>query len=97
MTYRKREKQELPFLRDREITQLVHEFEACVLPYQTWTHRAYLAVAVYYSRKWPFETSLARIRENIDIYNKVCGDPRGYNETITIFFAQNIYAHGAAT
>ena len=85
-------KRELPLSSDAEIADVVRQFEAHTLPYANWTHRAHLAVAVMYSRNFPFDAALSRMRDNINSYNRVCGDPSGYNETVTILFLRKIYA-----
>jgi hypothetical protein len=83
-------KSELPLEEDSEIESLVHEFESLTLPYENWTHRAHLAVAIYYVRKLSFQDGLTQIRSRINAYNVACGDPNGYNETITIMFLRKI-------
>jgi len=85
-------KEELPLSSELEIADVVQQFEHCTLPYIHWTHRAHLAVAVFYSRQVEFEDALTRIRKNIYLYNNTCGDPVGYNETITITFLRKIYS-----
>lgn len=86
------DKTELPLAQDSEIESLVSRFEACQLPYEHWTHRAHLAVAVMYLRQHTFENALARTRERIQAYNHHCGDPDGYNETVTRMFLRKIHA-----
>ncbi len=39
-----------------------------------------------------YEYTLSKIRKNINAYNKKCGDPAGYNESITIIFLRKIYS-----
>jgi len=85
-------KEELPLSSDAQIADVVHQFEAHTLPYANWTHRAHLAVAVLYSRSLSFDEALSRMRDNINSYNRVCGDPSGYNETVTILFLRKIYS-----
>jgi hypothetical protein len=77
---------ELPLNNDVEIERLVDQFEARILPYRNWTHRAHLAVAVNYLHNFSFDATLARIRSKIIAYNRKCGDPDGYNETVTTAF-----------
>ena len=81
---------ELPLRNDSEIERLVHAFESLTLPYENWTHRAHLAVAVYYTRTHSFKDALSQIRSRIKAYNLACGDPHGYNETITVMFVKKI-------
>lgn len=85
-------KQELPIASDGEVSRIVDQFEKCSLPYKNWTHRAHLAVAVFYSRNRAYQDALSRIRQCINIYNSACGDPDGYNETITIMFMRKIFS-----
>jgi len=86
------EKSDLPLADDAEIVNLVRQFEQCTLPYKHWTHRAHLAVATLYLRKFSFDDALVRIRKNICAYNQKCGDPEGYNESITLMFMKKIDA-----
>ncbi|MBI1324444.1 hypothetical protein GC170_14840 [bacterium] len=83
-------KQELPLATETEIVELVEAFETGTLPYVHWTHRAHLAVAVRYVRTMPHDAALTRIRERIGAYNACCGDPTGYNETITRLYLMRL-------
>ncbi len=85
-------KVELPLTNDSEIEELVQQFESLTLPYENWTHRAHLAVAVFYVRSLAFDVALSLIRQRINAYNIERGDPNGYNETITIMFLRKISA-----
>jgi len=86
-----------PLLRtDVEILDLVEQFEACRWPYENWTHRAHLAVAIVYLTRLSFPDALARMRRNIQAYNATRADTKGYHETITVFFLQCISAYLAA-
>src|SRR5262245_12359698 len=87
---------EPPLRTDAEILDLVHEFEACRWPYENWTHRAHLAVAVVYLTRLSFSDALARLRQNIRAYNATRADTKGYHETITVFFLKRISAHLAS-
>lgn len=87
---RKVEKVELPLDSDREIESVVRQFELCRLPYKHWTHRAHLTVAVYYLRRYSCSEALARVRTNINTYNRKRGDPAGYNETVTVMFMRKL-------
>jgi len=79
-------KQEMPLASDAAIMDLVQAFEARRLPYSNWTHRAHLAVAVACVRAMSHEEACEKIRGCIQAYNHCCGDPAGYNETITRLF-----------
>ncbi|MCT0224894.1 hypothetical protein [Synechococcus sp. CS-1328] len=81
---------ELPLNSDAEIARLVDQFEVQELPYKHWTHRAHLAVAVYYLHNHTFNETLKTIRRKINDYNRARGDPNGYNETVTIAFLAKI-------
>lgn len=87
-----RKKIDAPFVSDAEIKTLVTRFEAASWPHDRWTHRAHLAVGLHYARELPFDEALQRLRRNINSYNKACGDPAGYNETVTILFLRKIVA-----
>jgi GNAT superfamily N-acetyltransferase len=85
------QKQDVPFRSDAEVRELVEQFEQCRWPYERWTHRAHIAVAVSYLRSLPLEEATERMRWNIQRYNASSGgDPNGYHETITIFFLRLI-------
>ncbi len=85
-----RVKIDLPFRSDDELLEMVAHFEACQWPYPRWTHRAHLGVAVVYLRQHSFDAALERIRQHIQLYNRTCGDPEGYHETITILFMRRV-------
>ncbi|MCT0208954.1 hypothetical protein [Synechococcus sp. CS-1332] len=85
-------KQEFPLTDDAEIERLVRDFEALTLPRANWTHRAHLAVGVYYVRHWGLDGALQRMRERIQAYNLACGDPAGYSETVTATYLRSIAA-----
>jgi hypothetical protein len=81
-----RYKIDIPFTTDSEVLDLVRQFESCELPYERWTHRAHLAVAVVYLQRYPFSEAIERARTAITRYNQTRGDPAGYHETITVMF-----------
>jgi hypothetical protein len=83
-------KQDIPFHTDGEILDMVARFEECSWPYERWTHRAHLAVAVVYLRTSLIEEATRRARRNIQNYNRARGDPDGYHETLTVFFMRLI-------
>jgi hypothetical protein len=87
-----REKIDTPFASDVSVAEVVAAFEACTLPYPRWTHRAHLAVAAVFVTRWPFADALARARHHIDLYNRTCGDPDGYHETLTVLFLRRVAA-----
>lgn len=53
-------KQDIPFRSDDEIRDLVVRFERCVWPYERWTHRAHLALALSYLRQYPLDDATNR-------------------------------------
>lgn len=81
---------DLPFADDAEIAVMVELFEQCRWPYERWTHRAHLALAVHYLSRHPYEDALALVRANIQMYNRTCGDADGYHETITVLFLRRV-------
>lgn len=90
---------ELPLADESAIVELVAAFESCILPCVHWTHRAHLAVAVIYARRWNFEDALDRARDRIQAYNVECGNSTGYNETVTRLYLMRLiydYDHGLA-
>ena len=90
MANSRREKIDIPFAADDDLVAMVAAFEACVWPYPRWTHRAHLGVAVCYLRRYPFEAALDRVRRHIPLYNRTCGDPEGYHETVTVLFVRRV-------
>lgn len=89
-TNQPRRKVDVPFANDAEIAKFVEQFEAATWPYERWTHRAHLAVGLVYARAMPFDAALNHMRKHINHYNQSCGDPAGYNETVTILFLRKI-------
>ncbi|HEV3384840.1 MAG TPA: hypothetical protein VG097_08485 [Gemmata sp.] len=90
MSDSQREKIDFPFASDTDVVEMVARFERCEWPYPRWTHRAHLGVALYYLQKFPFEVALARVRHHIPLYNRTCGDPSGYHDTITVLFMRRV-------
>jgi hypothetical protein len=85
-----RMKIDAPFADDAEVADMVARFEACTWPYPRWTHRAHLGVALAYLRDLSFDEALARARHHIPLYNRTCGDPDGYHDTITMLFMRRV-------
>jgi hypothetical protein len=81
---------DLPFANDADLTEMVRQFEDCNWPYERWTHRAHLGVAVHYLRRFPYDEALECTRSRIQAYNRTCGDPNGYHETITVLFLRRV-------
>jgi hypothetical protein len=75
-----------PFKSEAEIAELVRLFESCELPGTRWTHRAHLAVAASYLRRYPLPEATDRARTHIRRYNESRGNLIGYHETITVLF-----------
>lgn len=94
------QKIELPLDSEASLDDLVVAFESCSLPCHHWTHRAHLAVAVIYVRRWSFDDALARTRDRIHAYNRNCGNSTGYNETVTRLYLMRLhydFGHGIAS
>lgn len=85
-----REKIDIPFTSDSEVEEMVLAFEACRWPYLRWTHRAHIGVAVIYLTRFSLGEALVRARHHINLYNRTCGDPDGYHETITVLFLRRV-------
>jgi len=79
-------KPDLPFTSDAEVADLVRLFESCELSGQRWTHRAHLAVAATYLRRYPLSEATDRARTHIRRYNESRGNLTGYHETMTVVF-----------
>jgi hypothetical protein len=88
-------KLELPFATAADIEAAVAQFEAGALPYAHWTHRAHLAVALVYAHRHAYDAALIRIRDHINAYNRICGQPDGYNETVTVLFLRKVFAEAS--
>lgn len=86
-------KVELPLASEADLASLATHFEACTLPYENWTHRAHIALAVHYLKRFTPEEALIRLRKQIQLFNKNVGDPAGYHETITRLFVRKISAY----
>lgn len=73
-----------------QISSLILRFEAQRLPKIEWTHEAHLTVAIWYSLKHDFNSSLMLVRKLIVNHNQSVGTPNsnseGYHETITKFW-----------
>ena len=86
---------------EREVERLVHEFEACTLPGERWTHEAHLTVALWYLARHADAEATRLIRAGIQRYNLSRGvlmtKDSGYHETITLFYIRAIqrYLKGA--
>lgn len=85
-----REKIDLPFATGAEVAEMVTRFEGCEWPYPRWTHRAHIGVALCYLRAYPFAVALERARHHIPLYNRTCGDPDGYHDTLTVLFLRRV-------
>jgi hypothetical protein len=76
--------------------EFLKSFEATMLPFEQWTHRAHVKVAYLYLKRHPFEEALQRLRDGIKAYNaahRVAESPTsGYNETTTRAFLHLIAA-----
>lgn len=81
-----------PFTSDAEVAELVGSFESRRLPGERWTHRAHLAVAATYLRRYPLSEATDRARAYIRRYNESRGNLTGYHETITVLFMR-LVAH----
>jgi hypothetical protein len=83
------------FGRSEEVERLVARFEDGTLPKAEWTHRAHLAVALWYAARLPFEEALAAVRDGIQAINAVHGvvttPSGGYHETITRFYLRVVF------
>ena len=75
-------------------------FEDLTLPFEQWTHRAHVKVAVAYLRRGTFSEALDRMRAGVKAYNARHAVPEGptsgYNETTTCAFLHLIAATLAA-
>lgn len=77
-------------------------FEAQIIPFEEWSHRAHIRMGFNYLGRHPFDEALRRIRKGIQALNLVHKTPealaRGYHETLTVAWARvvasTIAAHG---
>jgi hypothetical protein len=76
--------------------ELVEAWERLSLPFDQWTHRAHVKVALTYLKRHPFPEALAKMRSGVKAYNARHEVPenatRGYNETTTHAFMHLILA-----
>jgi putative acetyltransferase len=76
--------------------ELVKAWEALSLPFDQWTHRAHVKVALTYLRRHSFPEALAKMRLGVKAFNARNAVPenltRGYNETTTHSFMHLILA-----
>ena len=89
----RRKKIDEPFTSDADVAAMVERFERCDWPYERCTHRAHLGVSLCYLRAYAFDDALTRVRHHIQLYNRTCGDPDGYHETITVLFMRRVRHH----
>jgi len=72
------------------IASLIHQFEACTLPRQDWTHEAHLTVGLWYLNHYPLEQATELICQGIQRYNQAWGISQtptgGYHATLTYFY-----------
>jgi hypothetical protein len=77
-----------------EAKELIHQFEACILPKEKWTHEAHFVMALWYCSHQPLPLAIQSIKEGIKKYNISVGgantDDSGYHETITVFYTRPI-------
>jgi hypothetical protein len=70
-----------------DVVRLVAQFEDCTLPKPEWTHRAHLAVALWYASRLPAGEALIAMRSGIHRLNAAHGvvstPTSGYHETVT--------------
>src|SRR3954469_1210730 len=80
--------------------ELLNAWTGLTLPFDQWTHRAHVRVALTLLRRHGFEEALRRIRAGVQAYNAAHAVPEsptsGYNETTTHAFLHLIAATTAA-
>jgi hypothetical protein len=75
----------MPFANDAEIVELVRRFETCEMNPADFRHYQHLTVALWYVRRFPYETASQKMREGIKQLSAAYGK-MGYHETITLFW-----------
>ena len=80
-----------------ELESLVRDFEWCTLPREAWTHRAHLAVSVWYLFHFSREEATRLIRTGIQRYNASLGNTKGYHETVTLAWIAVVAAELSAS
>ena len=80
-----------------ELESLVRDFEGCTLPREAWTHRAHLAVSVWYLFHFSREEATRLIRTGIQRYNASLGNTKGYHETVTLAWIAVVAAELSAS
>jgi hypothetical protein len=83
-----------------DIEAFIHDFEACRLPKDRWTHHGHLLAGLWYLWHYPPDEALALVRRRIRAHNESVGtantDSGGYHETLTALFLHGIAWHRAA-
>ena len=74
------------FKSDREIEELVENFESCTVPPAEFDHGAHLAVALWYLARLPYTAAARRMREGLHRYTAHNNAQANYNETLTLFW-----------
>ena len=81
----------LHFRSDAELEALVRRFEDCAIAPAEFTHRAHLAVALWYLTHAPHGEAAALMRAGLLRFITHNGvEPQKYNETITLFWLKLI-------
>ena len=90
----------LHFRSDAELEALVRRFEDCAIAPAEFTHRAHLAVALWYLTHAPHGEAAALMRAGLLRFITHNGvEPQKYNETITLFWlklVQHFLEHAGA-
>jgi hypothetical protein len=76
--------------------ELIAEFEAGTLPKSRWTHQAHLTMALWHvTQSADVWSAICVIKDRIIGYNRIVGTcntgSSGYHETITIFWATQLF------
>ncbi|HEY9404105.1 MAG TPA: hypothetical protein VIQ24_15710 [Pyrinomonadaceae bacterium] len=74
------------YLSEREIEELVENFESCAVPPAEFDHGAHLSVALWYLSCLPYAAATVRMRDGLRRYTEHNNAQANYNETLTIFW-----------
>ncbi len=80
---------------EKEILDVIENFENCTIKRGTWGHPEHLIVAYHYSTKYDFETSYKKMKDGIfrllESFEIDLSKEMPYHETLTVFWMKTVY------
>ena len=78
------------YTNNREVQELIDQFDKKTLPKSNWTHAAHLTVGLYHVYHGTFHEAHCLVKSKIITYNEATGTANtpssGYHETLTVFW-----------